>query len=349
MKVLVTGHKGFIGTVMVPMLEAAGHEVVGLDSDLYRASTYGPPPSVPARELFKDVRDVEAADLAGIDAVVHLAALSNDMLGDLNPDWTWSINYRASVRLAELARDCGIPRFVFASSCSMYGAAGSEPLDETAAFHPVTAYAESKVLVEREVAAMAHDRFSPVFMRNATAYGLSPRIRFDVVINNLTAWAYTTGQVRMKSDGSPWRPLVHIADISRAVIAVLEAPRETIHGQAFNIGANSENYRIREIAAMVRDVVPGCELGFAEGAGPDKRDYRVDFGKFARAFPEAVPQWTARQGVIELYEGYRRIGLGREDYEGPVYKRIAQLQARLAAGDLDDSLRWRSAPVAVAN
>lgn len=348
MRVLVTGHKGYIGTVMVPMLMDAGHEVLGIDSDLYRASTYGPAPVPPTRERIKDVRDIEAADLAGIDAVVHLAALSNDVLGDLNPEWTWAINYRASVRLAELARDAGIERFVFASSCSMYGAAGEAPLDETAEFNPVTAYATSKVLVEKEVSAMASDTFSPVFMRNATAYGLSPRIRFDVVINNLTAWAYTTGEVLMKSDGSPWRPVVHIADISRAVLAVLEAPREAMHNRAFNVGADAENYRIRRLAELVRDVVPGCELGFAEGAAPDLRNYRVTFARFARAFPAHVPQWRAHDGMIELYEGYRRIGLDRDDYEGPRYKRIAQLQERLAAGELDENLRWRVGAAAAA-
>ncbi len=342
MNLLVTGHKGYIGTVTVPMLQAAGHRILGIDSDLYRASTYGPAPQSPERELIKDVRDIEPDDLDGIDAVVHLAALSNDVLGDLNPDWTWDINYRASVRLAEMARARGVERFVFASSCSMYGAAADDtPLDESAEFNPVTAYARSKVMVEEEVSAMADTGFSPVFMRNATAHGLSPRIRFDVVINNLTAWAYTTGQVLMKSDGSPWRPVVHIADISRAVLAVLEAPRDRIHNQAYNVGADAENYRIREIAEMVRDVVPDCELGFAEGAAPDKRNYRVSFSRFANAFPEHVPQWTARAGIEELYEGYRRIGLDRDDYEGPRYKRIAQLQERLTSGELDDTLRWR--------
>lgn len=348
MRVLVTGHKGFIGTVMVPMLMNAGHEVVGVDTDLYRASTYGPEPQAPDRELIKDVRDLEAGDLEGIEAVVHLAALSNDTLGDLNTEWTWDINYRASVRLASLARDCGVGRFVFASSCSMYGAGGDAPLDEGAAFNPVTAYAESKVLVEREVSAMADERFSPVFMRNATAYGLSPRIRFDVVINNLTAWAYTTGQVLMKSDGSPWRPVVHIADISRAVLGVLSAPRDLVHNRAFNIGANRENYQVRELAEMVRDVVPDCELGFAQGAEPDKRDYQVSFDRFAQVLPAWIPQWTARDGVMELYNAYQRIGLDRNDYEGPRYKRIAQLRERLAAGDLDDTLRWRVKPAAAA-
>lgn len=350
MHVLVTGHRGYIGTAMVPLLVAAGHRVSGLDSDLYRHSTFGTPPVLPERELIKDVRDIEPADLDGVDAIVHLAALSNDVLGDLHPELTYAINYHASVRLAEMARECGIGRFVFASSCSLYGAAGGDTaLDESAPFQPVTAYARSKVLVEQEVSALARDDFSPTFMRNATAYGMSPRIRFDVVVNNLTAWAYTTGQVRMKSDGSPWRPLVHIADISRAVVGVLAAEREHVHNRAFNIGASAENYRIREVADLVRQEVPGCEIRFAEGASPDTRDYRVDFTRFAEALPAWQPRWTVRAGVVELYDAYRRFDLQRDDYEGARYKRIGQLQERIAAGDLDDTLRWRTAsPAAVA-
>jgi len=332
---------------MVPMLMKAGHEVTGVDCDLYRYSTYGPHPQRPDRERIKDVRDIERPDLEGIEAIVHLAALSNDVLGDLNPEWTHDINYRASVRLATLARDVGVSRFVFASSCSMYGAAGSAPLDESADFNPVTVYAESKVLVEREVSQLADERFSPTFMRNATAYGMSPRIRFDVVLNNLTAWAYTTGHVHMKSDGSPWRPIVHIADISRAVLAVLAAPRDTVHNQSFNVGRDSENYQVRTIAETVRDVVPGCELAFADGATPDQRNYRVSFARYSDTFPEHRLVWTARAGVEEMYAAYRRIGLDRDDYEGPRYKRIAQLQERIAAGDLDETLRWRTdSPVA---
>jgi nucleoside-diphosphate-sugar epimerase len=327
---------------MVPLLQNAGHEIVGLDSDLYRNSTYGDPPPPPEREILKDIRDVEPSDLAGVDAVVHLAGLSNDVLGDLDPERTYDINYHASVRLAEMARELGITRYVFASSCSMYGAGGDDFLDETAEFNPVTAYATSKVLVERDVSQMAGDDFSPTFMRNATAYGVSPRIRFDVVVNNLTAWAYTTGKVLMKSDGSPWRPVVHIEDISRAVLAVLESPREKVHNQAFNVGRNSENYRIREIAEMVRDTVPDCELHFAEGASPDLRNYRVSFDKYAETFPDYPLQWTVRAGIEDIYASYRRIGLGRDDYEGPRYKRIAQLQFLLESGQLDDSLRWRA-------
>jgi nucleoside-diphosphate-sugar epimerase len=338
--VIVTGHKGFIGTIMVPMLQAAGHKVRGIDSDLYRNSTYGEPPA-PVDEIIKDVRDVEKSDLEGADAVVHLAALSNDVLGDLNPDITYAINHKASVRIAEMAKDVGVPRFIFASSCSMYGAAGDDVLDETAAFNPVTAYAISKVLVERDVRELADDRFSPVFMRNATAYGVSPRIRFDLVINNLVAWAYTTGLVRMTSDGTPWRPVVHIEDISRAVVAVLAAPREAIHNEAFNVGSSAETYQIKSLADMVMRTVPNCRIEFAGDAGPDKRNYKVNFSKYSRAFPDYLPTWTAERGVQSNYEAYRRIGLHKDDYEGPQFKRIAQLKHLLATGELDETYRWR--------
>jgi nucleoside-diphosphate-sugar epimerase len=340
MRVLVTGHKGFIGTVMVPMLQSEGFEVVGLDCDWYRNSTYGDPPAA-VSELIKDIRDVEVDDLRGFDAVIHLAGLSNDMLGDLNPTLTYEINHIASVRLAEIARDVGVSRFLFASSCSNYGAAGDEALDENADFNPVTAYAKSKVRVEADVCQLATESFSPVFLRNATAYGVSPRIRFDVVLNNLTAWAFTTGSVHMKSDGSPWRPLVHIEDISRACIAALRAPKEKIHNQAFNVGRSTENYRIRELADFVKETVPGCEIGYAEGAGIDKRNYRVSFAKYEETLSDYPLQWDARQGVRDIYESYKRIGLQKDDYEGPKYKRIAQLQQLLDSGQLDESLRWR--------
>jgi nucleoside-diphosphate-sugar epimerase len=325
---------------MVPFLQSQGHSIRGIDSDLYRHSTYGRPPAA-VDEIIKDVRDIETADLENIDAVVCLAALSNDVLGDLNPEVTYEINYRAALRLAELCRKLGIQRYVFASSCSMYGAAGGlKPLDESAEFNPVTAYARSKVLVETELSRMADERFSPTFMRNATAYGVSPRIRFDVVLNNLTAWAYTTGQVHMKSDGTPWRPLVHIEDISRAVAAVLAAPREKVHNEAFNVGLNSENYQIKELARFVKDAVPDCEITFAEGAGPDTRNYRVNFDKYERFFPEHGLQWDARTGARRIYESYRATGLNRDEYEGPKYKRIAQLKSLIAAGKLDDTMRW---------
>jgi nucleoside-diphosphate-sugar epimerase len=340
MNVIVTGHKGFIGTIMVPMLQAAGHKVRGIDSDLYRNSTYGTPPAK-VDEIIKDVRDVEKSDLEGADAIVHLAALSNDVLGDLNPDMTYEINHKASVRIAAMAKEIGIPRFVFASSCSMYGAAGDAVLDESAEFNPVTAYAISKVLVERDVRELADDKFSPVFMRNATAYGVSPRIRFDLVINNLVAWAYTTGLVRMKSDGTPWRPVVHIEDISRAVVAALAAPRETIHNEAFNVGSSAETYQIKTLADMVMRTVPDSRIEFAGDAGPDKRNYKVNFSKYSRAFPNHLPTFTAERGVQSIYESYRRFGLHKDDYEGPQYKRIAQLKHLLATGQLDETYRWR--------
>jgi len=345
MKILLTGSRGYIGTVMGPFLQAAGHEVRGIDSDLYRRSTFGDwKETVPT--TVKDIRSLETSDLRGIDAVVHLAALSNDPLGDLNPQLTYDINHLASVRLAEVARAAGVQRFAFASSCSNYGAAGDTPVNEESELNPVTPYGESKVRVERDVVKLATDDFSPVFLRCATAYGLSPRLRFDIVLNNLVAWAFTAGKVLLKSDGSPWRPIVHIEDISRAFLAVLSVPRERIHAQAFNIGRNDQNYRIREIAEIVRETVPGSEVQFAEGAGPDKRNYRADFSKVARLLPEFRPEWDARRGAQQLYRAYQDIGLVLEDFEGPRYRRIDQIKQLLAAGNLGSDLRWKREPVA---
>src|SRR2546428_11984010 len=283
-RVLVTGHKGYIGTVMAHMIADAGHHVVGLDSDLFEQCTFGEAPrEFPS--IRKDLREVEAAELKGFDAVIHLAGLSNDPLGNLNPNLTYDINHHASVRLARLAKEVGVKRYLFSSSCSTYGAAGDKILDETAEFNPVTPYGRSKVLVEQEVSQLASRDFSPVFLRNATAYGVSPRLRFDLVLNNLVAWALTTGRVYIKSDGTPWRPIVHIEDISRAVLAVLDAPRETVHNQVFNVGSSSENYQICDLAGIVRDTVPGCRIEYASDAGPDPRCYRVDFSKLAQTLP----------------------------------------------------------------
>lgn len=336
MKVLVTGHQGYIGSVLTPMLLERGHDVTGYDSDLFSACSFlGGLADVPA--INKDIRDADIDDVAGFDAVIHLAGLSNDPLGDYRPELTEAINDKASVRLAELAKQAGVRRFLYASSCSNYGAAGDQFLDESAQFRPVTPYGVSKVNVELAVGPMADDTFSPTFLRASTAYGLSTRIRFDLVVNNLTAWAFTTGQVYLKSDGSPWRPIVHVEDIARAYIAALDADRDLVHNQAFNVGTTTENYQIRELAEIVAQVVPDSRVEFAPDAGPDRRCYRVDCNYIARRLHGFKPQWTARRGVEQLYDAYCRVGLTLEEFEGERFKRIAHLKKLVADGAVNES------------
>jgi nucleoside-diphosphate-sugar epimerase len=338
MKVLVTGHRGYIGVEMVSVFKAEGHEVVGMDTGLFDECDFAAPPDpIPALDV--DIRDVEPRHLDGFDAVAHMAALSNDPLGDLNRDLTYDINLHASVRLAEAAKKAGVKRFLFSSSCSLYGAGGEGHLDENAAFYPVTPYGESKVRVEQALSGLADATFSPVYLRNATAYGVSRRLRADIVVNNLVGHALTTGKVLLQSDGTPWRPLVHIRDIIAAFSACLGAPVAAIHNQAFNVGRTSENFQIRQVANMVAEVVPNCEVAFAPGASADARNYRVDFGKAERSLPGYNPTWTLRAGIEELYAAYKAAHLTKEIWLGPKYYRLRTVKGLQERGAIDSELR----------
>jgi nucleoside-diphosphate-sugar epimerase len=340
MKVLVTGHNGYIGSVLAPLLAEAGHEVTGLDTFFYEGCDFVPD-LAPIPAVRADVRDVGVEDLAGYDAIVHLAALSNDPLGELNEDLTLAINFGATVDLARNAKEAGVERFVFASSCSMYGAAsGDESVGEDAPLKPLTAYAVSKVRSEEALAELADADFIPIFMRNATVYGSSPRLRFDVVLNNLSGWAYTTGRLRIMSDGTPWRPIVHVRDVARASLAMLEAPADVVRAVPFNVGSNAENYQVRDIATIVHETFPECTIEYAEGAGFDPRSYKVDFSKLERALPDFATEWTAADGARELRDAFEQISLTVEGFQGDKYTRLARLRMLADQGRLDEELHW---------
>jgi nucleoside-diphosphate-sugar epimerase len=336
-RLLIAGDRGYIGAVLAPFLQGHGHEVVGLDADWYSGCDFGSAPGG-YEQRHGDIRDAKPDDLEDFDAVINLAAISNDPIGHVHPDATYSVNAHGAVHLAEVAKQAGVPRYLFSSSCSLYGAAGDAPVTEQGAMKPVTPYGESKVLAEAGIARLADDEFSPSYLRNATAYGSSPRLRADIVVNNLTGLAFTRGEVRLESDGSPWRPLVHVQDIAHAFLAVLEAPREVVHNEAFNVGRDEDVVQIRTIATQVADAT-GAPVTFAEGAGPDKRNYRVDFSKIKAVLPAFQPAWTVPNGIQELVRDMTERGLSREDFEGPRFVRLARIRELVSAGRLDDELR----------
>ena len=345
-KILLTGHLGYIGSVMGPRLVARGYDVVGLDTNYYgQECTFVEDETVlPAIE--KDIRDLTLADMRGFDTVIHLAALSNDPLSNLREELTYDINHLASVRLARLAMAAGIRRFLFSSSCSMHGTSTAAKVDETTPPHPITPYGISKVRSEQEISSLAHDSFSPVFLRNGTVYGVSPRLRLDIVLNNLVGWAHTTGKVKLYTDGTPWRPLIHVDDVSEAFIAAMEAPVDVVHNQVFHVGSNNENYQVRQLAEIVCSVVPGSEIEFVADHGGDQRTYIADFSKIAEKLPQFQPSWTAESGAHQLYQAYKSADLTLEQFTGSRYIRLKRIDELLRSGQLDDSLRWLGAPVA---
>lgn len=339
MRVLFTGADGYIGAVLGPKLLQSGYEVIGLDTGLYRRGWLYDDGQTRPMVFSKDVRQIQVSDLRGVEAVVHLAELSNDPLGENNPEITMAINHRGSIEFARKCRDAGVRRFVYASSCSIYGAAGDEVKSETSSFEPQTAYARCKVLVERDLRDMVAPHFTPVFLRNATAFGASPRQRFDLVLNNLAGFAHTTGKIQVMSDGTPCRPLVHVEDICQAVLCVLEAPREAVCGEAFNVGDNVQNYTVREIAEVVAEAFPGCELTFGQN-GADNRSYRVDFSKIKKHLPSFRCQWSAARGAKQLRDIFERIDLDEAMFNAPPFTRLKELRHLQRTAQLDTNLRW---------
>lgn len=339
--ILVTGNNGYIGAVMTDFLLRHSCQVVGIDCDFYKGSELYPTESHLFRQITKDIRKIQQEDLEGISAIIHLAALSNDPLGEVNPSLTDQINHQASIRLAELAKKQGIQKFIFASSCSLYGISSEDkPLTEEGKLNPITAYAKSKVITEEEISRMADDDFHPVFMRNSTVYGVSPNLRLDLVVNNLVAWAYLTGKVAIMSDGTPWRPLIHVEDFCRAFLAALKAPLEKVHNQAFNVGIDEENYQVKDIAADIEQIVPDCRTEILNQTGPDERTYRVDFSKIKTTLNNFQPEWNVKKGIKELYKTYEEFGLTQEDFQSPKYFRVRWLKWLLETERLDNNLQW---------
>jgi len=339
-RVLITGHEGYIGSVMAPLFTRAGYHVTGLDTGYFRECILTPC-SGQTHTIRKDLRDLVPADLQGYDAVVHLAALSNDPIGNLNREWTEEINFKGSVRLAELAKAARVQRFLFSSSCIMYGMTEAAVATEESPLDPKTEYAASKVKAEREITQFASDGFSPTFLRNGTVYGVSPRMRFDTVLNNLMAAGVTTGEVKVFSDGKPWRPVIHVQDIARSFLAVLDAPLEKVHNQVFNNGANHLNHQIIDLARIVVDTVPGCKLVLSPSSGADQRTYKADFTKFARTFPNFEFKWNARTGAQELYEAFQSVRLTRDHFNDRRFTRLAWLNHLLDSQRLNPHLRWQ--------
>lgn len=341
-KVIVTGHNGFIGPHLVRLLKEAGYTVTGIDTNYFDESCKFSDYKKPDEEIIKDVRDIEASDLKGAYAICHLAGLSNDPMGALNENLTYDINHKASVDIAKMAKEVGVEKFVFMASCSMYGIAdGNVALDETADFAPVTAYAISKVNTEKDVKPLGDDNFSVTFLRNATAYGLSPKLRLDLVVNNLVGWAMTTGEIRIMSDGTPWRPLVHAEDIARATVAVVEAPKKEVNGKSWNVGQNSENFQIKDVAKMVGEVIPNCKVVITGEHGGDSRSYRVDFSKIAKELPGFKPKWKLKEAIKDIYQGYKEFGMDDEHFNGKYFIRLKQLDYLLKENKLDNDLNWK--------